>query len=76
MPSGRRSRVMELHLKVKLDRESCLGDAICTAILPGVFEMDSEGKAYLAGAVEGKDNDLQEAASLCPARVISLMQKD
>ena len=34
-------------MRVKVDRELCIGAASCIALLPEVFELDEEGKAII-----------------------------
>lgn len=61
---------------IKIDRDHCLGEAICTALMPDVFEMADDGKAMM-NAVENIDlAGIREVMSLCPAKIITLLRQD
>jgi ferredoxin len=70
-------------MRVKVDRDLCIGAASCIALLPEVFELDEEGKAViksLKGAKTSAWTDIKdlpkelqmvlEAARACPTNAI------
>jgi ferredoxin len=64
-------------LKVKIDKEKCIGCGSCYSIAPEVFEMDVDGKAkitpqYLEAVIEdeGLINKILNAKSMCPNQAI------
>lgn len=78
-----------MALKVKVDRNLCIGAATCVAVAPKVFELDSEGKAVIlkkdgsktSDFVNYKDiNDTEEsilyAAKSCPVDAIIIVEAD
>ncbi len=61
---------------VTVKREECFGDAVCTAVLPEIFDMGEDGKVNLIKESTTLRKELLEAISLCPARIIGLSLKD
>lgn len=70
-------------MKVKVDRDLCIGAASCVALLPEVFELDEEGKAVIKRLQGDKTSDwtdysnlsaeaqmILEAARSCPTNAI------
>ncbi len=58
-------------LKVKVDRDLCIGAATCVAVAPMTYVMDSEAKAIiLKTAVNDVSDNVIEAAKACPVAAI------
>lgn len=58
-------------LKVKVDRDLCIGAATCVAVAPMTYVMDSEAKAIiLKTAVNEAPDTVIEAAKACPVAAI------
>lgn len=78
-----------MALKVKVDRELCIGAASCVAVAPNTFELDSEGKAVIkkkggsmtSGFVNYTDigdeeGNILNAAKSCPVNAIIIVEVD
>ncbi len=59
-------------MKAKVDRDLCIGSAMCIATAPEVFELDDEGLSYVADPDAGDDDLLRDAAEGCPVQAIIL----
>ncbi|BBL45852.1 ferredoxin [Nanobdella aerobiophila] len=65
-------------VKIKINRDLCIGSAACVAACPEIFYLDNDGKVALKSdnVDENKDPELAEkvkdAAQSCPTGVISL----
>lgn len=62
-----------VKFRIEIDRERCLGDAICTAICSNWY-MDSDGKASYRNSEIGQDEYVEnhEAEISCPAAIIKI----
>lgn len=59
-------------MKAKVDRDLCIGSAMCIATAPDVFELDDEGLSRVVDPDPGDDELLREAAESCPVQAIIL----
>jgi ferredoxin len=59
-------------MKVKVDRELCIGVGNCVAVAPDIFELDNDDKAVFIGSLSNSDGKLLEAAKSCPYEAISI----
>ncbi len=59
----------------KIDPDKCIGDAVCTAICPDVFEMGDDGKAHVINPNGCDLCDCEEAADSCPTEAIILEEE-
>jgi ferredoxin len=57
-------------LKVRVDRELCIGLSNCVAIAPTVFKLDNENKALVLDPGSVDEKTLMEAAESCPQNAI------
>lgn len=59
-------------MKVRVDRDYCVGAGTCVVIAPKYFELDDEGLAVvLQEEVDEEDEDMVREAELgCPAEAI------
>jgi ferredoxin len=53
-------------VKVKVDRDLCIGVSNCVALAPTVFKLDEEKKAVVLDPSSVDDDSLLEAAESCP----------
>jgi len=59
-------------MKVKIDRDKCIGAATCVMIAPDVFELDDEMKAIVKNLKGAPEDALMEAAQSCPVLAIKI----
>jgi ferredoxin len=57
-------------MKVRVDRELCVGIGNCVAVAPGVFKLDDESKAVVTNPVSISEDKLMSAAESCPVNAI------
>ncbi len=57
-------------MKVKVDRDACIGVGNCVAFAPTVFQLDKENKAVVLDASSVDLDALLEAAKSCPENAI------
>ena len=57
-------------MKVKVDRDLCIGVGNCVAYAPTVFALDEENKAVVLNPSSVDDDTLLEAAESCPENAI------
>ena len=61
-------------MKVRVDRDLCIGVGNCVALAPTVFVLDQENKAVVLDPASVDDDTLLEAAESCPE--IAIILKD
>lgn len=61
-------------MKVKVNRDSCIGCGACAAICDEVFEIDDEGLsvAKTEEVQDDKKQEVQDAADSCPTGAIEV----
>ena len=57
-------------MKVRVDRDLCIGVGNCVAYAPTVFTLDEENKAVILDPSSVDDDTLLEAAESCPENAI------
>ncbi len=57
-------------MKVKVDRDLCIGVSNCVAFAPTVFQLDKENIAIVLDPSSVDDDALLEAAESCPENAI------
>jgi ferredoxin len=63
-------------MKARVDRDLCIGAAMCVSIAPEVFELDNKGLSHVVNPGAGSDEQLREAAETCPAQAIVLEDEE
>lgn len=59
------------NLKVRVDRDLCIGAATCVAIAPKTFILDSQAKAIILDTADSDtDETIIDAARGCPVAAI------
>jgi len=59
-------------MKVRVDRDTCVGVGNCVAIAPSVFRLDNENKAVVLNSESVTEDILLSAAESCPVKAIVL----
>lgn len=59
-----------MALKVRVDRDLCIGVGNCVAFAPTVFAFDAEKKAVVLDPDSVDEKTLLEAADSCPEQAI------
>ncbi len=62
--------------KVSIDKEKCIGAAVCVSIAPDDFSLDSNNKAEFSGNQKADDKTILLAAQSCPTQAISVFDED
>lgn len=57
-------------MKVRVDRDLCIGVGNCVVLAPTVFKLDEENKAVVLDPSSVDDDTLLEAAESCPEDAI------
>lgn len=57
---------------VRVDRERCVGAAMCVAVAPDAFQIDAEGKAVVVIHAADEVERMRQAAEECPAAAVIL----
>lgn len=63
-------------MKVKVDRELCIGVGNCLAIAPTVFKLDDQNKAVVLDPGSVDEGVIMEAAESCPENAIIVEDDD
>ena len=59
-------------MKVKVNKDSCIGCGACVAVAEGVFEIGDDGLSQAVGEVpKDKEEVAKEAMGVCPTGAIS-----
>ncbi|MFH1383153.1 MAG: ferredoxin [Chloroflexota bacterium] len=59
-----------MAMKVRIDRELCIGLSNCVVIAPTVFKLDAENKAIILDPSSVNEEKLTEAAESCTQNAI------
>lgn len=57
-------------MKVRVDRDLCIGVGNCVAFAPTVFKLDDENKATVLDVSSVDEQTVMEAAESCPVSAI------
>jgi ferredoxin len=63
-------------MQAKVDRDLCIGSAMCVATAPNVFELDDEGLSRVVDQEAGDEELLRQAAEGCPVQAVILEDED
>ncbi|MGI6208977.1 MAG: ferredoxin [Anaerolineae bacterium] len=59
-------------MKIRIERDECIGCGNCTDIAPEVFELDDEGLSTVIDPNGADEDTIREAAESCPVDCIIL----
>ena len=59
-------------MKIKIDKEKCIGCQSCASICPEVFEMGEDGKAQVKKDADLKAKCINDAQKACVVEAISV----
>jgi|YNPMSStandDraft_2_1061718.scaffolds.fasta_scaffold00355_18 ferredoxin len=59
-------------MAVKIDQATCIGCGVCESIYADLFEIRSDGKAYVKDVADYDASLAQDAANQCPVGAISV----
>ena len=62
-------------MKVKVDKDKCIGCGSCEAVCPDFFEMDDEFKARFKENKRKDESCIKEAVDICPVQAIEIMEE-
>jgi ferredoxin len=57
-------------MKVRIDRDLCVGIGNCVAIAPSVFKLDDQNKAVVLEVSSVGEETIMSAAESCPVRAV------
>jgi ferredoxin len=57
-------------MKVKIDRDLCVGIGNCVAVAPTVFQLDNENKATVLDPASVSEDKVMSAAESCPLNAV------
>lgn len=57
-------------MRIRVDRERCIGSENCVASAPSVFQIDADGKVILLDPGTVDEETLWLAAEICPTEAI------
>lgn len=63
---------MAKRVLVRVDRERCVGAAMCVAVAPETFMIDAQGKAVVIIHSADEAERVRQAAEECPAAAVIL----
>jgi len=63
-------------MKVKVNRELCIGVSNCVALAPTVFRLDDQNKVVVVDPDSVDEETLMEAAKSCPEDAIIIEDDD
>lgn len=61
-------------MKIKVDRDLCIGAGTCVVVAPKTFDLDDELKAVVTYPKGDDEDTIIEAAKVCP--VFAIILKD
>jgi ferredoxin len=70
--------VREMSMRVEFDEPKCVAAGQCAMVAPDVFDQrDDDGVAILLDAEPGPEHhdEVREAAAVCPAAAIRLVER-
>jgi len=63
-------------VRLKVDRELCVGSSTCVSVASGVFELGPDGKARVVNPGAAPIAAVEDAVDGCPVLAITLVRSD
>jgi ferredoxin len=63
-------------LKVRIDRDLCIGLGNCVVVAPTVFRLDKSNKAVVSNLESVDEDTLMSAAESCPENAVIIEDDD
>ena len=64
-------------MKIRIDRDACVGNARCAAVSEALFQLDDDG--YIAvseiDVPEGMEDLARRGARACPEKIIEIIEE-
>lgn len=71
-----RKGVMTRKLRISIDHDVCVGNAMCTTIAPDVFQLNEERQSEAVNPAGDTVEQILEAAENCPVSAITVADAD
>ena len=65
-----------MRWKISVDKNVCIGSAMCVAIAPDRFVLDDQQRSGPVQTEIDPDETVRDAAASCPSEAISLVDAD
>lgn len=62
-------------MRIRVDKDQCMGNGICVQMAPDFFVLDEDGRAEITGdepATQKIQEMLKEVANQCPSNAIEI----
>jgi len=61
-------------MKIKINKDKCLGCGMCVSLAPEIFQLDEQGKSSLKAnaQIEKNRDSIKQTAENCPASAIEI----
>jgi len=63
------------RIRVEVDRERCIGSAVCTFHAPGSFDVGDDAKVRWLEAGGASPEAIRSAVENCPTRALRLLEE-
>jgi ferredoxin len=67
---------MARKLRISIDHDVCVGNAMCTTIAPDVFQLNEERQSEAVNPAGDTEEQILEAAENCPVSAITVEDAD
>lgn len=62
-------------MKIKVDKEKCIGCGTCVVLAPKSFKLGDDGKSHPIEPPGDEEETIKEAVDSCPTSAIKLQNK-
>lgn len=62
----------DMAIKIKINRDTCIGCGACAALCPDVFEVGDDFKARVKDGADLSTDNIRDAAASCPVEAIEI----